>query len=158
MRPRLEISILASSISSELSVKELKDKGHQVELAGIFYHVGENDMSMPPYRKKSPEWLKLTVEQVRQDLKRPKLKWIVSQQAPTDDKRVNEIEVMSKFESLAASDRNMVHLKALNLPEQEKKLVLDSAGVIRLGEILAGGYLKSVSRKKAFLVPEGTSG
>ena len=138
------------------SVKELKDKGHQVELAGIFYHVGENDMSMPPYRKKSPEWLKLTVEQVRQDLKRPKLKWIVSQQAPTDDKRVNEIEVMSKFESLAASDYNMVHLKALNFPEQEKKLVLDSAGVIRLGEILAEGYLKSVSRKKAFLVPEGT--
>ena len=137
------------------SVKELKGKGHQVELAGILYHVGENDMSMPPYRKKSPEWLKSTIEQSRLDLKRPKLKWVVSQQAPTDDKRVNEIEVMSKFEALAASDRNMIHLKAFDLAKQEKKLVLDSAGVIRLGEILAAGYLKSVSRKNAFLVPEG---
>ena len=33
------------------SVKELQAKGHQVELAGIFYHVGENDMTYGPYRQ-----------------------------------------------------------------------------------------------------------
>ncbi len=137
------------------SVQELRNKGHEVNLAGVFYHVGENDMSMPPYRKQSPEWLKSTIAQSRLDLKRPKLKWIVSQQAPTDDKRVNGIEVMSKFEALAKADRNMVHLKASDLPKQEKKLVLDSAGVIRLGEILAEGFLKSGSRKTGFVAPEG---
>jgi len=128
------------------SVKSLKAKGHEVELAGVFYHLGENDMSMPPYRKKSPEWLKSTIEKLRLDLGRPKLKWIVSQQAPTNDKRVNEIEVMSKFEALAKNDQSMIHLKALDLPKQEKKLVLDSAGVIRLGEILAEGYSSRRSR------------
>ena len=34
------------------SIKELQAKGHPVELAGIFYHVGENDMSFGPYRSK----------------------------------------------------------------------------------------------------------
>ena len=28
--------------------KEIQDKGHAVEIAGVFYHLGENDMSMPP--------------------------------------------------------------------------------------------------------------
>ena len=50
------------------SLNELKDKGHDVELAGIFYHVGENDMSMGSYRKKAAEWLPSTIVQSRQDL------------------------------------------------------------------------------------------
>ena len=124
------------------SVEELEGKGHEVELAGIFYHVGENEMSMPPYRKKSPGWLKSTIAQSRVDLKMPKLKWFVSQQPPTDDKRVNGIEVVPFFEALAAEDPDMIHVKAFDLPKQEKKLVLDSAGVIRLGELLAEGYFR----------------
>jgi len=122
------------------SVKGLQSKGHQVELAGIFYHVGENEMSMPPYREQAPDWLKATITQSRIDLNRAKLKWFVSQQAPTDDERVNGIEVTPKFAAMAAADPDLVHLKAFDLPKQEKKLVLDSAGVIRLGEILAEGY------------------
>ncbi len=125
------------------SVKGLQSKGHQVELAGIFYHVGENEMSMPPYREQAPDWLKATIAQSRTDLNRAKLTWFVSQQAPTDDERVNGIEVTSKFAAMAEADPDLVHLKAFDLPKQEKKLVLDSAGVIRLGEILAEGYLKS---------------
>ena len=124
------------------SVEELEGKGLEVELAGIFYHVGENEMSMPPYRKKSPGWLKSTIAQSRVDLKMPKLKWFVSQQPPTDDKRVNGIEVVPFFEALAAEDPDMIHVKAFDLPKQEKKLVLDSAGVIRLGELLAEGYFR----------------
>lgn len=137
------------------SVLELRAMGHYVELAGIFYHVGENEMSMPPYRKQAPDWLKATIAQSRTDLKRPKLKWFVSQQPPTDDQRVNEIEVTPKFAAMAAADPNLIHLKAFDLPKQQKKLVLDSAGVIRLGEILAEGYLKSTTRKKSIVVPEG---
>ncbi len=34
------------------SIQELQAKGHPVEIAGIIYHVGENDMSFGPYRKK----------------------------------------------------------------------------------------------------------
>ncbi|HAB12936.1 MAG TPA: hypothetical protein DCE47_14725, partial [Planctomycetaceae bacterium] len=68
------------------SVKEITDRGNQVELAGVFYHLGENDMSMGQYRRKAPEWIRSTVNQSRKDLDAPDLKWFVSQQPPTDDK------------------------------------------------------------------------
>ena len=124
------------------SIEELQEKGQEVELAGIFYHVGENEMSMPPYRKKVPEWLASTVAQSRHDLAMPALKWYVSQQPPTDDERVNSIDVTTELERIAVADSNLIHIKAFDLPKQEKKLVLDTAGIIRLGELLAESYLK----------------
>jgi hypothetical protein len=34
-------------------------------------------------------------------------------------------------------DDDVIHLKAFELPDQEKQLVLDTAGILRLGELLA---------------------
>ena len=111
-----------------------------MELTGIFYHVGENDMSMPPYRKKAISWLDSTIRQSRVDLARPSLKWFVSQQPPTDDKRVNSIDVTGELEKLSAKDDNLMHIKTFDLPKQEKKLVIDTTGIIRLGEKIAERY------------------
>ena len=80
------------------SMKELADKGHDVELAGIFYHLGENDMSFGPYRRDAPKRLKSLVAQSRHDLGLPALKWFLIQQPPTDDKRVNNIDVTRELE------------------------------------------------------------
>jgi hypothetical protein len=124
------------------SVAELEAKGHEVELA-VCYHVGENDMSFHPYRKDAPERLQSIIQQSREDLSRPNLKWYVSQQPPTDDERVNKIDVTAGIEQLAAEDKNWIHIKAFDLPEQEKKLVIDTAGIIQLGEVIAEGYLSS---------------
>jgi hypothetical protein len=126
------------------SIKQLQDRGHEVELSGVFYHMGENDMSMPSYRKKSPEWLSSMVEQSRRDLKLPTLNWFVSQQPPTDDKRVNSIDVTTELEEVAAADTHITHIKAFDLPKQEKKLVIDTAGIIRLGEIMAESFIKQL--------------
>ena len=123
------------------SINELQKKGHQVKLAGIFYHVGENEMSMPSYRKNAAGWLHSTVAKSRQDLGLPTLKWYVSQQLPTDHDRVNSIDVTSQLESLAAADSNLIHLKAFHLPKQQKQLVLDTAGILRLGELIAETFL-----------------
>ena len=123
------------------SIKELQAKGHEVELTGIFYHVGENEMSMHPYRKQAAEWLLSTVKQSRQDLEQPHLKWYVSQQPPTDHERVNSIDVTAEIEKLAATDSDLLHIKAFDLPAQEKKLVIDTAGIVRLGELIAQAYL-----------------
>jgi hypothetical protein len=124
------------------SIKELQDKGHEVELAGVFYHFGENDMSMPSYRKQAPQWLSATIAKSRQDLEFPALKWYVSQQPPTDNKRVNSIEVTSVMEKLAKADDHLIHIKAFSLPPQDKKLVIDTVGIVRLGELIAETYLK----------------
>jgi len=123
------------------TMQELRYMGHDVELAGIFYHVGENDMSMGPYRDKAAKWLHSAVVQSRQDLAMPALKWFVSQQPPTDHKDVNRIDVTSALEAIAAADQGLIHIKAFDLPKQEKQLVIDTRGIVELGELIARRYL-----------------
>ena len=125
------------------SIEDLEAKGHQVELAGIFYHLGENDMSWGPFRKGAPARLMSLVNQSRKDLGRPHLKWYVSQQPPTDDKQVNSIYVTSELDHAVAADKNLIHIKVFNLPPQEKQLVIDTRGIVWLGETIARRYLES---------------
>ncbi len=124
------------------SMKELQAKGHPVELAGIVYHVGENDMSFGPYRKDAARWLQSTVAKSREDLGLPALKWFVSQQPPTDEKGLNRFDVTANLAAIAAADPDFIHLKAFNLPPQEEKLVITTAGIVQLGELLAQSYLE----------------
>jgi hypothetical protein len=124
------------------SIAELQAKGHTVELAGVIYHAGENDMSFGPYRKNAAKWLQSTVAKSREDLARPGLKWFVSQQPPTDHKDLGKLDVTADFAALAAADAAFIHLKAFALPPQEEKLVITTAGIVELGEVLARGYLE----------------
>ena len=123
------------------SIKEIEKRGNKVELAGIFYHVGENDMAFAPYRRNSIGWLKSTVMQSRSDLDMPGLKWFVSQQPPADDKSVNGIDVTSALSGLAATDPHLIHIKAFELPAQQEQLVITAPGIVELGGVLARRYL-----------------
>ena len=38
--------------------------------------------------------------------------------------------------SIAAEDDNFIHIKAFDLPQQEKKIVLDTEGVVQQGELI----------------------
>ncbi len=124
------------------SIKELQAKGHPVELAGIMYHVGENEMSFGPYRKDAAKWLQSTVAQSRKDLGMPSLKWHVSQQPPTDEKGLNNIDITANLAAIAAADPAFIHLKAFDLPPQEEQLVITTPGIVQLGELLARSYLE----------------
>ena len=126
----------------EETVSDLKAKGHQVSLAGIFYHLSENDMSFYPYRKMAAERIQDIIAKSRDDLRMPDLKWYVSQQLPTDEKGLNRIDVVADFEKIAKNDPNLIHLKAFSLPPQKKKLVLDAAGVIQLGRLMGEVFFK----------------
>lgn len=116
-----------------------------MELAGILYHVGENDMSWGPYRKASPERVVTLVQQTRVDLERPQLKWFVSQQPPTDDERGNKIDVTAAMQEVLSEDPHVVHLQLSDLPPQEKLLVIDTSGIVWLGECLAESFLNQQS-------------
>lgn len=124
------------------SQRELRAKGQKVELAGIFYHVGENDMSFGPYRREAAKWLRSIVAKSREDMALPSLKWFVSQQPPTDEKGLNAIDVTADLAAIAAADPDFIHLKAFDLPPQREQLVIDTAGIVKLGELLARGYLE----------------
>jgi hypothetical protein len=123
------------------SVKELESKGHQVELAGIFYHVGENDMAYGPYRRQISKWLKETVGQSRIDLADPKLKWFVSQQAPSEAIGPREPKIEDELAAMAAADSSFIHIPTTDLPPQREKIVITTPGTIKLGEILARSYI-----------------
>ena len=106
----------------------LRPRGNKVELAGIFYHMGENDMSFHPYRRQAAERLQAIIAKSRADLGKPGLQWYVSQQSPTDDKRVNNVDVVAEVSAAAAADPHLMHIKAFDLPPQEKKLVITTEG------------------------------
>ena len=125
------------------SISELTAKGHPVEIEGIFYHVGENDMSFHPYRKEAAARVQAIANQSRKDLALPKLKWFVSQQPPTHVERLNKLDVVGDIAKAATTDPHFIHLKAFNLPPQEKMLVITTEGIVRLGEVIAEGYLKN---------------
>ena len=124
------------------SISEIREKGNEVRLEGIFYHIGENDMSFGPHRTNAPRWIKSIVEQSRKDLENEKLNWYLSQQSPTDDKSVNKIDVVSEVEKIVKDDMHLFHIKNFDLVPQVKKLVISSEGIIQLGEILGDFYLK----------------
>lgn len=123
------------------AIADLEARGHKVSLAGICYHVGENDMSWGPFRSGAAERVMSLVQASRKDLGQPSLQWIISQQPPTDDPSVNAIDVTAQLEAAFASDPHISHLKAFSPPPQEKQLVLDTAGVLWLGEQIAAGCL-----------------
>lgn len=124
------------------AIQDLKDKGHDVELAGIFYHVGENESAFNPYRRDAAKWLKSTIEGSRKDLNMPSLKWYVSQQPPVDSARLNQTDITGALAALAATDPAVVHIKAFDLPPQRENLVLDTLGIVALGERLARSYIE----------------
>lgn len=123
------------------SMKELEAKGHSVQLTGIFYHVGENDMAFGWYRQNAARWLQSTITKSRQDLNLPTLKWFVSQQPPPKGEGLDKIDITSNLSSLTKSDPHLVHLKAFNLPPEREQLVMTTAGIVELGEFLARGFL-----------------
>jgi hypothetical protein len=123
------------------SIRELEAKGHAVELAGIFYHVGENDMAFGGYRRNVAQWLQAIVNQSRIDLGQPQLMWTVSQQPPTDSQGLNQIDVTAQLSKIAAADPTFIHAKAFNLPPQQEQLVITTAGIVELGKLLAAAYL-----------------
>ena len=124
------------------AVHELEEHGQAVELAGIVYHLGENDMSFAPYRRKAVAQLAALVAQSRKDLGLPKLRWIVSQQPPTVAKGLEAIDPTAELERLAAADPQLVHLKLFDLPGSESQLVITTPGIVALGERLAEACLQ----------------
>lgn len=124
------------------AVSELQARGQAVELSGILYHVGENDMSWGPFRENAASRVMELISQSRKDLNTPNLTWYVSQQPPTDDKAVNSIDVTADLVDRFKDDPNIQYIQAFDLPPQEKKLVLDAAGIVELGK----RYAREINR------------
>ena len=116
------------------SMDAIRESGARPRLAGVIYHVGENDMSFHPFRKEAAKRLGTTISTLRADLGEPTLPWFISQQPPTDHEQVNSVDVVADLVALAAGDPHTHHRLVTDLPPQSKQLVLDTAGIVRMGE------------------------
>jgi len=124
------------------AIDDLTRRGHKVRLRAVVYHLGENDMSWTPFRENAARRLGEVVTQLRKDLELPTLRWIVSQQRPTDHKDVNRVDAVAMVKALCAADKYMDHVEAFDPPPQPKQLVFDTAGVVWLGRLIAGAAQK----------------
>jgi hypothetical protein len=61
-----------------------------------------------------------------------------------DHESVNGVDVMTRMSEVLAGESGVVHLEQLDIPLQREQLVLDAAGMVRLGEQLAGSVLSDL--------------
>ena len=54
---------------------------------------------------------------------------------------MNNVDVVADVSAVAAADPHMVHIQGFELPPQEKKLVITTEGIVRIGEEIAKAYL-----------------
>ena len=127
----------------QTQVKALEDGGHKVKIEGIFYHVGENDMSFASYKTNAADWIKRFVEQSRKDLKQKGLKWFISQQPPTQFDGANETDVTGQLQAWAKTDRTTIYVAALGLVKEDEHILMDTEAVVKLGLLLSSTYLEN---------------
>ena len=125
----------------QAQIKSLEDRGHTVQLEGIFYHLGENDMSYGPYKTKAIQGVKALVDQSRIDLGQENLKWFISQQTPPTFKGANETDVIGQIETWAKADTYTYHIKAFGQVNEEEHILMDVNGIVQMGFFLTATYV-----------------
>ena len=119
------------------SMAAVRESGARPRLAGIVYHVGENDMSWHPFRQGAPERVAAMIAGLRKDLDTPDLPVFISQQPPTDHESVNNVDVVAAMAAMASTDPNTHHRLMAGFPSQDRQLVLDTEAVVWLGRAMA---------------------
>ena len=124
------------------SEQQLKDRGHEVELAGIFYHVGEKRHVMGAVSRRSSQACDVTHRSSASAIADSRtLSGMSGQQPPTNDESVNRIDSMAMISKAAAGDPNIIHIRLTDLPPQREQLVIEAEGTVWLGERLAKEFL-----------------
>lgn len=125
-------------------------------LEGFVWHQGENDMFEEEDRKHYGRNLVRFIARWRRDLKAPGCPsssgssarrrsgaWTSGRRSTRSARaRMNRIEVTPKLRELTAADPFLTHVEAFEVPAPRKKIVLTTAEIIRLGELLAQAYLR----------------
>lgn len=118
---------------------DLKQRGIESSLEGIFWHTGENDTYFGPYANNNAKWLKQLIDQTRADLQQPDLGWFISEQHKNAPWR-NIEPVNAALNELARTDPHITIIKTSELPHA--RLHFGTKGTLSLGDGMADAYLK----------------
>ena len=124
------------------NISDLEALGHTVELAGIFYHLGENDMSLSSFKQNAVSRMKELIDGSRQDLGIRDLKWFVSQQPSAVFEGAAEVDITGQLSEWSQQNKSNWHVPAPGLLADKEHILMNSNGVIKLGLLLADAYLK----------------
>ncbi|MEM7457010.1 MAG: hypothetical protein AAF456_21890, partial [Planctomycetota bacterium] len=69
--------------------------------------------------------------------------WFVGIQPPTDHENVNGYDPVPDFRAIDDNDENTTLIDLAHLPGQEKRLVISTEGIVKLGEVLAQAYFEN---------------
>ena len=117
---------------------DLKAAGYDCELAGVFWHCGENDRAWHQAAKTYAANLKKLIDGTRKDLAAPKLKWFITEQPVIPPEWAGKrkfLPVDKDLEALARDDENIRFIKTSHLPH--RIVVFGTEGILALGEEMA---------------------
>jgi hypothetical protein len=121
------------------AMEDLKGRGYDASLAGVFWHVGENDTFFDPYLRKQAEWIRRLITQVRKDFEVGQLPWFISEQHPRSPWK--NIEAVNRaIEGVASAESGVYRVPTAHLPHE--RLHFGTRGTLLLGEALAEAYLE----------------
>jgi hypothetical protein len=119
--------------------EDLRHRGFECSLEGVFWHTGENDTYFGPYAQNNAKWMKQLIDQVRVDLGQPDLMWFISGQHNRSPWR-NIEKVNSALNALAKTEPKVMIIKTTELPHA--RLHFGTKGTLLLGDAMADAYLK----------------
>ena len=120
--------------------EDLKKRGLDSSLEGVFWHTGENDTFYSPYAQNNAKWMKNLIEQMRLDLQQPYLHWYISGQHK--DSPWRNIELVNQgLKDLAETLPNITIIPTSDLPHE--KVHFGTRGTILLGKKMAETYLQN---------------
>ena len=117
---------------------DLEAAGYECELAGVFWHCGENDRALHQQAKMYAANLKKLIDGTRKDLSAPKLKWFVTEQpviGPDWGGKRKFLPIDKDLEALARDDENTRFIRTSHLPH--RVVVFGTEGILALGEEMA---------------------
>lgn len=117
---------------------DLVKRGFDCQIAGVFWHPGENDTFFGPYAQNNAKWTKELIDQLRSDLKQPDLPWFITEQHKNAPWR-NMESVNAALNELAAKDAHITIIKTDHL--SHAKHHFGAQGTLQLGEEMANAYL-----------------
>lgn len=118
---------------------DLAKRGFDCQIAGVFWHPGENDTFFGPYAQNNAKWTKELIDQLRSDLQQPVLPWFISEQHKNGPWG-NMESVNAALNELAAKDAHIMIIKTDHLPHAKHHF--GTQGTLQLGEEMANAYFK----------------
>jgi len=123
------------------ALQDLKSRGIDYELEGVFWHHGGNEAYFGPFRGKYTERLGRVIAGLREALGEPELRWWIalqSSKAPWGAESIAELN--AKLTALAEGDPGVLVFETSDLPHE--RIHFGTEGTLKLGDRFAAEYLR----------------